>query len=186
MEVWEINVRRTSQQTDGRTVNLPKQRNELNEAAFILSIALLLPCFRNCENKQRSACVLKLFFMTTRGGGFNKTGEAVEHSAGFARMFETVTRASSIGVVAHHLGESQRGQHVADPRHAPAHGSCDFAWRHLFVLRQQPYHREGHWVSQDTTEPRFPVMRFIHAARLSCFWNCENKKLSLRQAAMDS
>jgi len=92
--------------------------------------------FRNCENGKVSTRAFKSFFMPKGRGSFNKAGKTIEQPTHFAWMFESVSGASSVCLIAHHLGKPQRRQHVADPRYAPSHGSGNFARSHLFVFRQ--------------------------------------------------
>ena len=74
-----------------------------------------------------------------------------------------------VAVVAHNLGEAQRGQCMADARQAPAQRPRKLARAHLTVLQQQLDDGEGNEVSEHPAQTRLPVALFFHAVPFITF-----------------
>jgi hypothetical protein len=55
-----------------------------------------------------------------RGSSLHKAGESAEDSTDFTDMFEPVIISFSLVVVTHYIGQAERAQYVAHPRHASA------------------------------------------------------------------
>ncbi len=78
-------------------------------------------------------------------------------------MLQAVSGAHfGVAVVAHNLGEAQRGQRVADARQAPAQRPRKLARGHLTILQQQLDDGEGNGVSEHAAKTRLPIALFFH------------------------
>jgi hypothetical protein len=98
------------------------------------------------------------------GRGLYKSGERVENSLHLARVFESVSGVSSLGLIAHDFGKSQRSKNIAGARYAATDGSCNLTGAHRFTFRQQGDHGEGNGIAKETAQPRLPVAHFFHGS----------------------
>ena len=90
--------------------------------------------------------------------------ERTENLPDFSRMLQAVSGAHfGVAVVAHNLGEAQRGQCMADARQAPAQRPRKLARAHLVVLQQQLDDGEGDRIAKHAAQSRLPVALFFHA-----------------------
>jgi hypothetical protein len=107
-------------------------------------------------------------------GGLHEAGKSGENTFGLTRMLEPVAITLSVRIVAHHFGQAQRAEHVADSLDAPAHCARDLAWRELAIFREQLYDGECYRISEQPAQPRLSVALLLHATYVSCFRNSEN------------
>ena len=89
-------------------------------------------------------------------------------------MLEPVAITLSVRIVAHHFGQAQCAEHVADPLHAPAHCARDLAWNELAILREQLYDGGCYWISEQPAQTRLSVALLLHATYVPRFRNSEN------------
>src|SRR4030095_9359170 len=74
------------------------------------------PCFRNSENMERIQWLAVA--RGDLGDSVHNAGERGEDLTDSPEMFEPIIIAFSVAVVAHHIGQAERAQHIAHARHA--------------------------------------------------------------------
>jgi hypothetical protein len=97
-----------------------------------------------------------------RSSGLYEAGKRVEYFSRLTRVFETVARAGSFGLIAHNFRESQGAQDIADAGDASARGLGDLARIHLLAFGQESDDRKGNWIPKETAQPGLPVFSLIH------------------------
>ena len=80
-------------------------------------------CFRNCENVEVPLAAASGDLRSS----LHKAGEGGEGLADVTGMFEAVIIMLSVALVSHHLGQSERCQHIAHARYASADSAGDLA-----------------------------------------------------------
>jgi hypothetical protein len=109
-----------------------------------------LPRFRNSENMQMKERLAVAGGY--RGSSLHKAGERGEDSTDFTGMFEPVIIAFAVAVVAHHIGQAERAQYIAHPRHASANRAGDLAGVLLLVLCKQFDDGERDRIAEQTAQ----------------------------------
>jgi len=115
----------------------------------------------------------------------HKPSETVEYSPYFARVFQPVSVALSISVVAHDVGQTQSAEHGAHPLHASTDRAGNLAWVQFLVLCKQLNDCERNRIAEQPAQTRLSVAVLFHAACLSCFRNSENMEVSCRCTVPD-
>jgi hypothetical protein len=82
---------------------------------------------------------------------FYKPGKRFENSPYLARMLQSITRVSPVGLISHYLSKPQRAQDIARARHAPADSLRDLTGGQVFTIGQQANHGKGDRVPEQTT-----------------------------------